>query len=145
MDHQLAKSIVVFVRQVIHQVRECLILQRLIFDDNARDELVVQVKGEERDGQGAEVILEHRCDAADVVEPIGVKKIERIVVASFEELGDCLGLSRTSRLAVDPFVIKSKGLDGVNALLNDDRKQALPISGIRVDLLDEVSPEHGWC
>ena len=139
-------------------------LQRQIPYRHARDELVVQIKGEEWDRQRPEVVLENRGDTADIVEAVLVVKIEGRVVAALEQLGDHLGLTRTTCLAVDTFILKSYGesdsvhdngsggggqltnsIDSVDALLDDHRNHTILVPRIRTYLLNQVASKHGWC
>ena len=78
-----------------------------ILDCGSADELLVQAGCEQWVGQCAEVRLEDGGDAADVIEPIRIAEVKRVIVAAFEQLRDHLGLTCTARLTIYALVFQS--------------------------------------
>lgn len=84
VHHQQFRGVQVFGGEPEDQLGQYTALDCRISDLGRLNEVLMQSVCEERVGQRAEVRLEDRCYTGDIVEPVRVAKIERLVVASFE-------------------------------------------------------------
>lgn len=84
------------------------------------NKLLVQLVREERHRQAPEEVLEARSDGGEIVELVEILEVK--ILAALEKLGDELGLTHASRLAVDAFVLHacSGGMRTVSQRERDD-------------------------
>ena len=76
MEHKRTDCVIVFLRQLRHQICERLVLLRQVFNACSLDKLVVQVVRHQRVGQRPEVGLQNGGDTTDVVEAIVIPQVE---------------------------------------------------------------------
>ena len=75
---------------------------------STRNEILVQLVGEERIRQRTEEVLHARGDSGEIVELVEILQVE--ILTSFETLSDQFRLAVSSRLAVDSFVVHACSL-----------------------------------
>ena len=107
MEHHRSQGVVVFRRQLLHQVSHHGRFRSGILHAGSRDELLMQFKRQEWIWQRPEICLKNWGDTADVIETIGVTQVEGWIVATLEQLSDLLREPGTAGFPIDSLVLKA--------------------------------------
>jgi hypothetical protein len=93
MEHECARRVIMLRRQSRYYFSDGSYLCIRIFDAGHRNELLVQIVRQQWIRQSAEIVLEDRGDATNIVEAVSILQIKRCIISAFEELSDSLRLT----------------------------------------------------